>query len=66
MKEMVVKILCKQLQLLAEESERAKSDVQALCELTKVMIPLALHLSALLEPDDPQAPFVEDRWLWQK
>ena len=61
MKKTATEILCKQLQLLAEESERAKSDVQALCELTKVMIPLALHLSALLEHDDPQALFEQER-----
>lgn len=36
MTDKVTEILCKQLQLLAEESENMRNDVQSLCELTKV------------------------------
>ena len=51
MTDKVKEILCKQLQLLAEESENMRNDVQNLCELTKVMTALTLQLSALLEHD---------------
>ena len=47
----VTEILCKQLQLLAEESENMRNDVQSLCELTNVMTALTLQLSALLAHD---------------
>ena len=57
----VTEILCKQLQLLAEESENMRNDIQSLCELTKVMTALALQLSALLARDDQQALFAPER-----
>ena len=61
MTDKVKEILCKQLQLLAEESENMRDDVQSLCELTKVMAALTLQLSALLAHDDQQVLFVPER-----
>ena len=61
MTDKVKEILCKQLQLLAEESENMRDDVQSLCELTNVMTALTLQLSALLAHDDQRALFAPER-----